>query len=56
MFDQSCAQMLPSRYAGIGPLAGTSVAVLLAQLHPHVGVQLQIERPHLIPQPVELLR
>ena len=24
MFDQSCAQMLPSRCAGIGPLAGTT--------------------------------
>ncbi len=31
------------------------VAVLLPQLHPHVGVQLQIERPHLLPQPIELL-
>ena len=56
MFDQSCAQMLPSRCAGIGPFSGTDVAVLLAQLHPDVGVQLEIERPHLIPQPIELLR
>ena len=31
------------------------VAVLLAQLHAHVGVQLEVERPHLIPQPIELL-
>ena len=31
------------------------VAVLLAQLHPDVGVQLEVERPHLIPEPIELL-
>ena len=38
------------------PVRRHDVAVLLAQLHPHVGVQLQVERPHLIPQPIELLR
>ena len=31
------------------------VAVLLVQLQPHVGVQLEVQRPHLIPQPIELL-
>ena len=32
MLSHSCAHILPSRCAGIGPSAGTSVAVLLAQL------------------------
>ena len=32
------------------------VAVFLAQLHAHVGVQLEVQRPHLVPQPIELLR
>ena len=48
--------MLPSRCAGIGPFSGTSVAVLLAQLHAHVGVQREIERPDLLPEPIHFLR
>ena len=32
-----------------------NVAVALAQLHAHVGVQLQVERADLLPQPIELL-
>ena len=38
------------------PGRGHGVAVLLVQLHAHVGVQLEIQRPHLVPQPIELLR
>ena len=53
---QSCAQMLPSRCAGIGPVGRHDVAVLLAQLHPHVGMQRDVERPHLLPQPIDFLR
>ena len=56
MFDQSCAQMLPEQVRRNRPVRRHDVAVLLAQLHPHVGVQLQVERPHLLPQPIELLR
>ena len=46
--------MLPSRCAGIGPVGRHDVAVVLPQLHAHVGMQLQIERPHLLPQTVDL--
>ncbi len=47
--------MFPRRYAGIGPFSRHDVAVLLAQLHAHVGVELEIQRADLIPQPVHLL-
>ena len=53
---QSCAQMLPSRCAGNRPVGRHGVAVLLVQLHPHVGVQRHVERPHLLPQPIDFLR
>ena len=29
--------------------------MLLVQLHPHVGVQFQVQRPHLLPEAIELL-
>ena len=55
MFPHSCAQMLPSRWAGIGPLAGTRSPCFSCSLNPHVGVQFQVERPHLLPEAIELL-
>ena len=55
MFPHSCAQMLPSRWAGDRAVGRHEIAVLLAQLHPHVGVQFQVERPHLLPEAIELL-
>ena len=43
-------QMRRNRAAG-----RNEVAVFLAQLQPHVRVQLQVERPHLVPESIELV-
>lgn len=47
--------MLPSRCAGIGsPGATTSPPYLLRELRAHMAVEGFVERPHLVPQAVEL--
>ena len=41
---------------GDGPIRWHDIAVGVVQFHPNVGVQLQVEWSHLIPQPIKLLR
>ncbi len=38
------------------PVGRDRVAIFLAQLHADVGVQREIQRPHLLPEPVHLFR